>query len=151
MQDEFDVIDQWKRTGMLTGLSEQTMDHAAYLFENQRIYNVGDDSLTPQFRRISIPLLRRLIGSLTERNMKVETYLTDVFPRFLETNIDAEIKLPEGLAGTEIMDYEKEGVAKMSEQLADLLTNFAKAKKAKNFYLEGLGLENGKLVVFYEL
>jgi hypothetical protein len=149
MREDYEIVEGWKQTGLLNGIAEEFHDSVAYLMENQRLYNEGS-GFPVEFNRVSIPLLRRVFPLLS-KHVRVESYLTEEFPRFLETELLFKVPKPSGDSGMEILKAEADATAKLAESLANVLADFAKAKKAKVFYLECLGLENGKLVAFYEM
>jgi len=61
------LIKQWERTGLLQGLSEEQKPTVVLAMENQRIWNENTANTNiSQFKRISIPIIRRLVPKLME-------------------------------------------------------------------------------------
>lgn len=54
----------WSRTGMLGGLDETMATQMALVFENQRRHNEWNPYLSPDFRRVTIPICRRVFPML---------------------------------------------------------------------------------------
>jgi len=64
------LIRQWERTGLLKELPEEQKPTVVLALENQRVWNQGSEyriSNIAQFKRISIPLIRRLVPRLMEQ------------------------------------------------------------------------------------
>lgn len=60
------LVKRWEKTGLLKGLSGYVAEETALMIENQRLVNeqFNDTGDIAQFKRISIPLVRRIIPNL---------------------------------------------------------------------------------------
>ncbi len=60
------LVKRWDKTGILKNLIDGQKQESALLLENQRLFNEmsNDSGDVAQFKRISIPLVRRIMGSL---------------------------------------------------------------------------------------
>src|SRR4051812_47038016 len=60
------LVKRWEKTGILKQLPEERIEETALIMENQRLMNEmsNDAGDLAQFKRISIPLVRRIMGSL---------------------------------------------------------------------------------------
>lgn len=79
LPSESDLVQRWEKTGLLQGLSSPHGKRiAAYAMENQRVWNQvsGDFPGKPTFARISIPVVRRLVGKMLDNNWNVDSKLS---------------------------------------------------------------------------
>ena len=129
------LVQKWENTGLLIGLTEDKKKDLAVMFENQIKYNESDD-LTPSFRRLSIPLLRRAFFDL-----KTTSESTDISKdKWLETVIE----LPASSG-----DAEKEAVMarEIAKSIKSHVTEVLTVKEIKN--INGIGIKENRIVIYY--
>jgi hypothetical protein len=148
------IMENWEHTNLLEGVSKKNKQNLAVILSNQNLFNKnfsrdGDDN----FKRISIPLVRKVFGGIVEKNIigfqamiaptsflfyeevkeKKSNYdevlaktkrLKTFFPDYEFKNIDSEAELVASLA----WDIEEEIWA---EILTDLVNNSGTVAKAQ--------------------
>lgn len=154
--NEDEVVNRWGRTGLLRGITGRAkIQHTAYVLENQRLYIEREPSLAKEsllvfeskFKRTIIPIVRRVFPTLS---CAAESRLTEKFNKQKILNVEFEpIRTSIGL------DAECEATAMVAEQLRDAIDNFAFLcslnETTTKFFVEGFGLQDGKIVLFYDL
>lgn len=63
---EEDIVSRWKQTGLIEGIqTEENQKSMAFIFQAQIMYNEGSSD-SAIFKRLSIPMCRRVFAGLTE-------------------------------------------------------------------------------------
>lgn len=78
MSEVKEIVELWRTTKLLEGMEPDVQEACAVCMENQRQRNGDYDSdRMSQFRRISIPVIRRVFGSeaLAENNIELSSRL----------------------------------------------------------------------------
>lgn len=132
-----ELAQKWEKTGLLKLIPEEYRFDCARCLEGQRIYNeqLHDLENIAQFKRVSIPIMRRLFAGAIEpwRNLKIEgsampcekwhTFENIEFPKYEDycSNRNAYHNL----------DNEAKAVADISAKLTEAIQNFAAGRKLK--------------------
>lgn len=155
---------KWAKYGFMKGFSPDKHENVANLLENQRLLNedsrldavnastwseIAKNDLLQRFRRINIPMARRLATTLNHVESTLEPVACEVF----DSNIDLA---PTHLDPKKYMyglDYECECTLYIVEHLAKKLNAFMETKEPfKHFYIQGFGLtDDGKITVSYSV
>lgn len=115
---------QWESTGLLEHIPEERKAAVTQALEGQRLYNEFDDK-NPQFNRISIPVVLRILTSLPEVNGSAEplpeqhAFRTPIF--------DWKENYDEG--GQYNLDKEAVQTAELAEKLAGEIKELAGDKE----------------------
>lgn len=148
-------IDKWLMTRLLDGLPENCKPHVARALENQRLINEGmyDSPKASVFKRVSIPLVRRLMEAFQDRFVSRQQLTTKVF--YLNFKPSWELSLQdqftEAMSSHNYMDRECDRVTGTFLLLVSQLKNFMESEGMEKMCFLGLGREdNGNIVVFYD-
>lgn len=140
------VIENWSNTGLLQGLPEYAIEDCAFVLENQKVYN-EKEMAHPSFKRMSIPLCRRIMDSLRVNiNVKSRLVEDNKFDQWFDTRLKFETPKPYDLE-TEIRycaDFARSLVSRINEYMSA-----TGRYEKKPFYLLGLGIKDGTVVVFH--
>jgi hypothetical protein len=137
---EFKALDKWRSTGLLNGLTEQTQLGCANALDAQLVINETDDTTKPQWKRVSIPVLRRIFGTV-DGLQGGETLNSE----WKNTKIKAPahfITDEKGPVRDEYLQFEADQTA----ELARIIADFIKAKKIDR--ISGVNLaQNGDVML----
>jgi hypothetical protein len=143
------LLGRWQKTKLLEGIESETKQRdTARLFQNQIELNEKND-FPPDFKRSSIPLLRRVFPVLNaaarSREFTESSKTTTMSVRLTHLQ-------PSG--GTFDLDHEAEQVARIAVELRDHIDRFIYGcpDEGSNFYVEGLSIDaNRRLVLHYSV
>ncbi len=139
------LLERWDKTGLLKGLSEQGQINCVQAMENQRVWNEHqpDDELA-KFKRISIPIIRRLFGFFDQEGINVRSRCQFNDPKL--KLIDAECPWKENpldvfknMYQQYSLDKEAERTAVFTERLAEEIKVMTNWDADKTLYLYCLG------------
>lgn len=113
-----ELTKQWEETRLLSGIDKDKKTVAAFCLENQRLFNESYNSIElASFRRISIPVVRRLCNdSVLFKNNVVTGDLTEIPNRFYNFKLNWEFK-PESYIFN--LSAEAELTAVLSKELSE--------------------------------
>jgi DNA-binding transcriptional MerR regulator len=160
MSEEQRVYQMWNHTGLLKGLDETKGFQMAIILENQRRHNEANPYLSPDFRRCSIPICRRIGPMLYSADPEIaistklttEAELIEVFEgyrRFWRPTMKDRFKT--GLKDN-IVDEEATRVASMANQLLMDLNDLILKCNASEFHFYCISITDDEdLVVHFGL
>ncbi len=152
-----DIIERWERTKLICGVAENQVASMCYMLENQMVFNNKRWNDPEAFKRISIPLNRRIFPSLKSHdNYRIESQanakdcLVEEFKIKLANEI---ISLGDHSNNTDL-NYEAELISQLAEGFREKIDQFIESKLPfKTFYANYFGYNenNGNLVLYYNI
>jgi hypothetical protein len=140
---EKELVKRWEHTGLLALVEDKT--NGALLLESQRTFNeIGVRD--PQFNRLSIPLLVRLMNLLQKSGIAVEA---DLLPLDYELEFpvkDVEVRSSTSDIRCHDLNKEAEDLAKVAEELGSLVRFCVRSKNKNSIKIHNVSLkkaENG--------
>ena len=156
LEERQHCLEKWSKCGLLRGLPEEYITDCAVALEVQRLYNECslDSAGLAQFKRISIPVIRRVFHGLVANDldvrcegrvysqwMKVDGYVFNDFRKTIK-NIWTMHNL----------DEEADTCARICVEIADKLTEIAKLNGVHAIHLGPFGCDySGQSYMNYEL
>lgn len=140
-----EVLKRWKNTSLLEGIEDEaTQLMTAYVMDNQIHINEHDLTMTSQFKRISIPLIRRVIPYL---NCGAEARIAESARYSAILNVEYQPVTNYSL------DEEARKTATLAEKLTDAVNAFVFGiqSHAETFFIHGFGLNENRIVLYYDL
>ena len=130
------VTERWKKTRLLNKVPPELMDEVAKAFQSQVDFNSLNDELEPRFKRISIPIVRRVLPY-------VEFKTTSKNAGYLLSDIDMP---PEEGHENFSLDKEAEFTATVAEKLQAQIADWNETHGTLGFH--SLGVVNGKIAIY---
>ena len=140
-----EILERWKKTSLLEGIEDEASQIlTAYVMQNQIHINEVDMTLTPEFKRISIPLIRRVVPELScgaeSRVAETARYSATLNVQYIPST------------GYSLIE-EARKTALLSEKVRDAVNAFVFGiqSHSETFYIHGFGLNENRIVLFYDL
>ena len=144
------IIERWLETGLLQNIPEYAVEDCAFVLENQIAYNATDKLGSPAFKRLSIPLCRRIMDSLRlNNNVKSRLVEDNKFDQWFDTRLKFE---PAQGKHVFVLDAEAQYCADFARSLVSRINEYMIATnryEKKPFNFLGLGIKDGNVVVFH--
>lgn len=149
-----ELKEKWEKTGLMAGINENKLEEAALMLEAQYLQGQTIDSA--QFKRIGIPLMRRVIGESATFSRNIFKNLSEAYSE--PTRHMFNVKYPfttqyDGHGGELSLDYEAGNVAKTAAVLAKEIDEIFKDQINKQIFIEGFRADEktGCIFVRYAL
>lgn len=140
------ILERWSKTSLLEGIEDEASRIlTANVMQNQIHINEVDMTLTPEFKRISIPLIRRVVPNLS---CGAESRIAETARYSATLNVQY---IPSSNRYDLIEEARK--VALVSEKVRDAVNAFVFGIQSHSdtFYIHGFGLNENQIVLFYDL
>lgn len=146
------VLENWENTGLLAGLTDNVKENIANCLEAQRLFN-EQEPVNPQWRRISIPVIRRIAGAAVFGRNRFVLESTEAQPEVYMFNAKSGVAINTiDTNGNMSLSAEAEATAVLAEDLAKELDAAFNDQYNKNIYFRGLNRnETGDICMFYNL
>ena len=149
------IVARWEKSGMLQGVDEPAKTQLACLLESQRLHNEVVSDMLPyicQFKRISIPLCRRVFTAVSGAGIEV---LSPILHDRKDDPVEAVVapwcasapwcknRLGETFQGYRMqhrLDEEAEAVAKFAVQITDKIVTYCRVARTDTFKFFGFGM-----------
>lgn len=144
MNKEQSIVEQWNKTGLLSGLPEHAIEDCAFVLENQKMYKSNHG----EFNKLSIPICRRIIERLhINPNFKSRLVESNRFDQWFDT------QLKFGYSGEKSLNNDANYCGNLSHDIFSRINEHLnineKIYRNKPFYFLGIGLKENSVVVFY--
>lgn len=106
------IVNRWASIGILEGITQEHRKRVAVSLENQRIFNESNE-LPVRFRRVSIPMVRRVLGTLSEFHYAIYHRDEELNPHVTNIKWNPE----EQMSDLRALDVEAEWTAAMSHEV----------------------------------
>jgi hypothetical protein len=155
-----DILERWENTGLLQGIAEDLKAEMAFILENQIHHNehIVDSEFVniPQFRRISVPMARRVFPQLESHkkyNIGAAPYLESCLVTDLGVRGIWKPKYQEDIFNGIRLDREAKSTARLAETLKVRIDQFIESQAPfKTFNFQCFGTNNlGNVTLYYDI